>query len=608
MTEAPPRRLTRRTVISAAAASVAATGLGASTQLGSDASAGESVTATWPRLRPVSMAMHIHGPFSEGIGSFEAHLNQARLTDVDVTWWTDHDFRVAAHDHRRAVHFDGASEPEDGLDFTWAQRLEGAVEAPTAEFVEQPHSPDDPGRALRLTATGGGDAGGILWYLGTAWNFTYSTCIADTTLDLDVYPEPGAVALLQVELSYHPARGGRPAGTYVLRYLFDGGVTEPRHTADGIRGTVELPAEAGRWQRFTRRLVDDVRAVWPDLVAEDNSLRNLRVGVAAPAGATASAVFDRLLFHRAQRGQAGEDLRAAVLDRYREEYADVTHHRAYEISMVRHLNWYGGDQTMPSFPSPPLRDNDPGLTASMIDFLHAHGGVVCWNHPMDVEGRDSLAALMIERNNLGADLVEIGRDPLNDLLWVFDVAARNAIFFTAIGASDDHAGRNWLDQEERWLTYAWAASTARGDLVEALRRGRAWFTDPVRYRGELNLTVLGLPAMGSVLVTRLPLIPVTITATDLPADATVEVITGKVDRAGVADLNPATTVRALRPVLFNPGPYLLPLTTKGGVYVRTQVRGADGAVIAVSNPFWVLPEAPPGNGVPDARRLGPLPH
>jgi predicted metal-dependent phosphoesterase TrpH len=593
-------------VITAAAGGIAMTGLGASSQIGSSAAATETAgTAVhpWPRLRPVSMAMHIHGPFSEGIGSFEAHLAEARRTDVDVIWWTDHDFRVAAHDHRRAVHFDGASEPEGELSWTWAQRTEGTVQAPTVEFVDEPHSPEDPGRALRLAATGGDSAGGILWYAATAFNFTYSTCIADTTLELDVRPEsaePGAAALLQMDLSYHPQRGGRPAGSYLLRYRF-GGVAEPRHVAEGLLGTVELPAEPGAWRRFTLRLVDDVRALWPDLVAEDNSLRNLRVGVAAPAGVTASAVLDRLLFHRARRGQAGEDLRAEVLARYRDEYADVTHFRGYEISLVRHLNWYGGDQTMPSFPSPPLRDNDPALTASMIDFLHSHGGVVCWNHPMDVESRESLATLMIERANLGADLVEIGRNPLPDLMWVFDVAARNAVFFTAVGSSDDHGGRNWLDQEERWITYAWSASTGERDLVDALRRGRAWFTDPVAYRGELNLTVLGLPAMGAVLVTRLPVVPVSITATDLPADATLEVVTGVVDRAGTADLAPKTEVRPLRSVLLSPGPYLLPLVTRAGVYVRTQVRSADGAIIAVSNPFWVLPEAP--GGLPDSRRL-----
>lgn len=47
------------------------------------------------------MAMHIHGSFSEGMASYGAHLRQPRRTGVNVIWWTDHDFRVAAHGYRQ---------------------------------------------------------------------------------------------------------------------------------------------------------------------------------------------------------------------------------------------------------------------------------------------------------------------------------------------------------------------------------------------------------------------------------------------------------------------------------------------------------------------------
>lgn len=557
-------------------------------------------------LRPVSMAMHIHGPFSEGPGSFEAHLDQARRTGVDVIWWTDHDFRVAAHDHRRAVHFTGPTELEGTLAWTWKQKTEGTLGTAGAAFVPDPHSPDDPPSALRLAATGGPAAGGILWYAGTAWNTTYSTCIADTTVEIDVRVEQDTAdtaCLVQLELSYHPAHGTRPAGKYALRYRIGGGVTQRRHVTEGLLGTVELPATVGQWQRLTLPLTDDVRTLWPDLVAEDNSLRNLQVGVQVGAGAAAVAGFDRLLFHRARRaGQQGEDLRAEVLDAYRDHYADIAHYRAYEVSLVRHLNWYGGDQTLPAFPSPPVRDNDPGLTRSMVDFLHSHGGVVCWNHPMDIESRESLAALMITQQNLGTDLVEIGREPFADLMWVLDVAARNAVFFTAIGSSDDHDGKDWLAEEERWLTYVWADSTDRSRLVDALRRGQAWFTDPAAYRGSLDIRYDGRTAMGGVLVTKAPVVAVDLVATDLPAGAVLEVVTGVVDYAGTTDLAPATRTMTLTPTVLSTGPFGLAVATGASSYLRTQVRGADGTVLAVSNPLWLLRAKPPA-GVPSARRI-----
>jgi hypothetical protein len=271
--------------------------------------------------------------------------------------------------------------------------------------------------------------------------------------------------------------------------------------------------------------------------------------------------------------------------------------------MTRHLNWFGGDQTLPAFPSPPIRDNDPALARSMVDWLHSHGGIVSWNHPLDVESRESLATLMIEQNNLGADLVEIARQPFPDYLWVLDVAARNAIFFTAIGTSDDHSGRDWLAEEERWITYAWAESTDRDHLVDALRAGRAWFTDPATYRGSMDLLVRGRPAMGAVLVTSAAVVPVEVLATDLPADATLEAIIGVVDLAGTAALEPSVEVRALRPVLFSDGAgFQLPIPVDRGTYVRTQARAVDGTIIGASNPLWLLPGEPP-HGVPAARLL-----
>ena len=53
-----------------------------------------------PSRDPVSMAMHIHSSFSEGIASMDAHLYQAHRLGVDVIWWTDHDFRKMAHGYR----------------------------------------------------------------------------------------------------------------------------------------------------------------------------------------------------------------------------------------------------------------------------------------------------------------------------------------------------------------------------------------------------------------------------------------------------------------------------------------------------------------------------
>ncbi|MEV4639932.1 hypothetical protein AB0J80_21550 [Actinoplanes sp. NPDC049548] len=578
------RPVSRRTVLAAAAtgAGLAAAGAG-------------PASAADPPLKPVSMAMHIHGPFSEGGASYEAHLQQARQHGVDLVWWTDHDWRIAAHDYRQAVQFDGVTELEDGLAWTWTQRTEGQLAIATAGF-------DNGG--LRLSAVGAAPEGGILWELGSAWNSTYSTCIADTVLELDVLPEragPDAVLLLQMKLSHHPARGGRPAGEYVLRYRF-GAADQRAYGTTDLLGTVDVPVQAGLVTRVSLRLAEDVQRLWPDLVASDNSIRGLRLGVAAGPGAEPAFAVGRLVFLRERRaGQAGEDMREEVLAHYDQEYADVKHYRAYEVSLVRHLNWYGGDQTLPAFPSPPERDDDPAAAAAMIDFLHSHGGIVCWNHPMDVETREGLARLMIERDKLGADLVEIGRNPQEDLLWVYDVAARNALFFTAVGASDEHDGVDWLAAPERFLTYAWAPARRRSDVLPALRRGAAWFVDPLFYRGSLDLQVGGRDAMGAVYLTKATKVKVDAVATALPAGSVLEIVTGVTDRAGTRKLAPAVKVQRIPAKSLATGRYRLTVTPGSGTYVRTQVRLADKRLIGASNPVWFLPKAPP-RGVPADRK------
>ncbi|WP_239153639.1 hypothetical protein [Virgisporangium aliadipatigenens] len=541
-------------------------------------------------LRAISMATHIHGPFSEGKASFEAHLAQARKNKVDVVWWTDHDFRVAAHDHRQAVHFTGAGEPDGIMAFGWTKKLDGKMAGDRVEFVDEPRSPYDQKPALRLSADGGP---GTLWYAAKAWNDTYNACIADTTLSIDVRPEEkGGTLLLQVDLSHHPARKGRSAGVYVLRYRI-GGTGSPKYKADGITGYVDLPAAPGQWSTITLWLTQDVQKLWPDLVAGDNALRNLKLGVTAKEKEKVSYVVDRLLFVRSRRrGQAGEDLRAEVLAAYAREYADVVQYRAYEVSLVRHLNWYGGDQTMPAFTSPPVRDNDPGRTAAMVDFLHGHGGLVCWNHPLDVEKKESLATLMRERRMLGTDLVEIGRKEWAELLWAFDVAARHALFCTAIGGSDDHDGVDWTAADEPYLTYVWAASTTRADLLAALKKGAAWWVNAAKYRGSLDLRVGGKPAMGAAIVSSAA-VQVECSATSLPSGAKLEIVTGRADRDGDSPSVSTAVASAGKKTV----------TVRPDTYVRTQVRLAD-RVVAASNPVWVLTQAPP-TGIPADRRRTP---
>ncbi|MEV4508910.1 hypothetical protein AB0K00_08125 [Dactylosporangium sp. NPDC049525] len=560
--------LSRRGVLLAAGAAVAGSAL---------PSAGAAAAPA--KLLPVSMATHIHGPFSEGLASYAAHLEQARKYKVDVVWFTDHDFRIAAYGHRQAVHFDGASEPEHGLDWTWKQHLVGKPDSHGTGFVAAPRSPQDGGgKALRLAAAGDGS----VRFDGVAWNAMANACVADTELTLDVLPEQvgaGGGLTLEVQLSNQPGKG-------ILRVAYHiGGVDNVTHKAAGALGTVRRPAKPGVWQRLTFVLRDDIAKLWPDVVAGDNALTGLALEVRQ-----GRFVVDRLTFTRSRRaGQAGEQLRAEVIAAVAKKYPDVTQFRALEVSMVRHLNWFGGDLTLPAFPTPPLRNNDAALTASMVRWLHAHGGLVCWNHPMDVAKRDELAKLIVSQAALGVDLVEIGRSPVEDLLWVYDVAARNAVFFTALGSSDDHDATDWAANEEHFVSHVWSPTKGRADLLRALAAGAAWFTDLVSYRGAMDLRVGGVSYMGAVLVGSAP-VTVDVSATKLPKGASLEIVTGKVGTG----LTPSTTVTAAKTGKQQ-------VKVQPGTYVRSQVRLKDKTVAGVSNPLWLLAKAPAAP-IPAARK------
>lgn len=556
---------------------------------------------------PVTMAMHIHGSFSEGPASMDAHLYQARRLGVDVIWWTDHDFRAAAHGFRTAVGFDDLMEKRQfDTRWRWDPMRWGELAASGHAFVTAPHSPDEEGSACRVWATAPAGGGWATYLLeGHAYNSTYSTSYADTVLELDVLPEVtsgNAQVVVEVVSSYRPPSGGRPAGQYRMQYR----VGAPRGRsleANGLRGVIGVPAGNG-WQRLRMDLRADHAALWPDTVSRDASLYRIRVGVRVRNGASARGVVDRLRFHRERRSAA--DGRAMVQDAmrpYRDRYPAIRQFAGVEVSMVPHLNAFGGDGTWPQYPpGKPRRDYTVRAQRDMVRFLHGHGSTVSINHPSPGE---NLSRQLVRTDGVGADLIEIGTGvAVERLAESFDVAARNAVFLTATGVSDDHVGHDWLKpQGKRWITGTWCSTRRRDDLCAAVRAGRAWFYDPLWWRGEFDLLADGRVPMGGVLLTRHRRVSLRVTATRLPGGGSVEVIRGRCDRAGAAHpqaLNRSTTVPARE---VTRGSWSTDVFRGDGCYVRAMVRNAQGAVVGFSNPVWLLPARLDGDvSVPRARR------
>ena len=116
-----------------------------------------------------------------------------------------------------------------------------------------------------------------------------------------------------------PAAFRRLAGQYTLQYRI--GTEQGRFTEEsGLLGVVASAPGVG-WQRLELRPVDDIAALWPDLVARDASLWRLRLSVRARRNATATAVVDRLRLKRERReNQKGLLLQSELM----EEYAAAT--------------------------------------------------------------------------------------------------------------------------------------------------------------------------------------------------------------------------------------------------------------------------------------------
>ena len=594
-----------------------------------------TVLAVGPRIIaadgsiPVSMAMHIHSSFSEQYGSMEGHLFQAKQNAVDVIWWTDHDYRMSGIGYRKTVHFTSLTAekggPGEGGAWQWQLVRTGPLNAHSSGgIVTSPASPLDPviGGSLKVSAQSTSQTPATLGFYAEShpsdWN--YHCSLIGQTLSIEVLPTSiSATAYLEllVTSSYHPARTGRPAGQYVLSYRFGGPGAPGTRSASGLRGIVNVPVVAGQWNSIAVTPASDIAALWPDMDARDFGLFGLNLNAVSTGGA-ASGNFDYLRFSRSSGDvqlQAQQDME---ID-YASSFPGVQQFQALEISLaLPHINWFGSGVTLTDYGTVGAKQYQAFLQSTVIPQIHADGGLVSYNHPYGVQAiavlpqatqnqkLTSTASAMLKNRALAADILEVGY-PLRsgmDLahhidLW--DVCSRNALFLTGNGVSDDHVGTNWLRFGNNWFTSVWAASNDEADLLAALAAGRAWCGSLSGFRGTLDLLVDGTCPMGSASVSALTSRQLTVIASGLPAGSTVQVLQGTVDYAGTAAPAPNTSIIATyAAAALSGGAVTLPVACTVSSFVRTQVVSSSGAVVALSNPVWLLRQIPP-TGIPGSR-------
>jgi hypothetical protein len=433
--------------------------------------------------------LHVHSCFSEGSGSFDWQAWHAALSGYDLVWWSEHDWRVTCRDHLQSIGF----EEGEGVTVDLAGRGTGcAAELQTSDVAGGT-------RALRLvTGRDGGQARARLE--AERKRFTYALA-SGVDVELRVLArslDPGDVLTVGFELSRHP--GEARSLEYAVRWE---GTPPVEKEAKAWAPVVPMTVPTGGWVTLRLPLTKDAEAAWAN--GADANLTGLWFDLRA-AGSAEVVVDDIALEHR----RCGEEL-IRVQQEWTELYPNLRHEIGGEISYTRpHLTRYGGDWSlvMRDFERAAAADSVTALgdAEELVEVVHRASGLVSWCHPLGATmfsglGPDQFQSA-IDAGLAGVDALEVGyrrraKWSLADYFDVWDRATAAGIVVTALGVNDSHYNQ-WAPWENNFATWLEAPADDRDALLRALREGRAFFGDPVSFRGRLQLDVGGTPMGGMV--------------------------------------------------------------------------------------------------------------
>ncbi|MFZ0324871.1 MAG: hypothetical protein WAN48_12175 [Actinomycetes bacterium] len=555
--------------------------------------------------RPLRLAMHVHGSWSEGLGSWDAQFTQAALNKIDVLYLTDHDFRATGYRYLSTL-----------ADPKWVRSTTGSLARQDSTVTAG---------AVRLLAESASTTSAASVTLAvepkpTAFN-RLRTGIAGQSLRHTIGASTlsnGATYEIVVALSYHPARGGRPAGNYELCYRF-GAFGSSRFTENsGLRGVVTAPRQASG-TTVTLTPTADVAALWPDMLAMDNCFYGLAFVAKSPKkGAVADVNISAVQFVRTQNDPAHVTAnQQALISSYAPRFPTVTARATTEVS--RHLpdmNPFGVPQFFSDYALDTSTNHD-AFYRDLVDDIHSGRGVISWNHPFGYNGGPLLSSTerAAKRRTVydqlravdvyGADILEVGYTlrgnvDTNSHLALWDTFSRHGRFLTGNGTSDDHSGLTWKSMGNGFVTGVWASSAADPDIVSALSSGRAYLSHCGRWvDGELDMLVDDVVPMGKASVSSAATRQLKVYISNLPTGGRVEIVSGPVDSSTARDPG-MKVLKTLTASSFVQGVASLPVSTTTSTFVRATVKRADGTVIGSGNPIWLLRQAPPG-GIPAAR-------
>lgn len=306
-----------------------------------------------------------------------------------------------------------------------------------------------------------------------------------------------------------------------------------------------------------------------------------------------------------------------------------------EISKFKaqpHLNGYAPDLQLVDYGDHVWQDS----LYYAIDQIHAQEGAVSLNHvfgpkfeadipetPQQKAGR----LLFIKRNeirsrSMGVDILEVGYRQrggmdLADHFDLWDALSGNGIFLTGNGVTDSH-GRGlhnligWGPSElglstiNNFCTWLWTEELSEAGFVRAMKGGRAYFGDPYRFDGTVDLHTTDGFRMGQAVVTDRAEHDVVVEVTGAPAGVQVRVKQCEMRDPPSEEYVVANVLRdeTLDAEVVE-GAFADSITVDVSMpsFLRVEVRDAEGKELVFSNPIFFTHDVPSG-GVPANRVAG----
>lgn len=563
----------------------------------------------------VRTALHVHSSFSEGAGvakkltgsavfaSMHSQVDTLVQLGADLCFFTDHDHIIALESGGMSPQSFRAVEDLRSPAWTYSTDRTGSPLSGGIAFGST---------GLEATVTAGATRAAHLALAdSSATNRDLRATVADLQVAVTLTPRSSTGwAEVWVRLSYHPSTGGRPAGEYAVQYRLTPGATARSVKQSGLVTTVVQPVHYGQEQRVVLDPVADLVAALPDLgvLAKDNGLLSLVLGVGAPANSSASAGFTRVELLRSSDPAGRLALQRSIADALRTRYPSMGIAQGLELSYGSHVNWFPPDPTALTV-TPPVGGPGPdAYGAALVRAVAAAGGVSSYNHPFGTASGPTLtgaayttrlsavAAALLANRAHRADLLEVGYEQRGGMtvaghLALWDILLSAGVKVMANGVSDNHAGTadSWA-KTNRYFTDVISATTDPTTVVPLLAAGRMFVSLRPGYDGMLDLASGGA-VMGSRRTVKGATVDVVLTADALPSSGSLRVVQVPVHGDRTRTTPTAPLWERTVPAAQVTGGTLGVTVANTPSYLRTEVRDASGTIVAFSNPLHLTPPA-----------------